>query len=231
MTISSTVPLLRAAPLLKHMPIRTRTERRVQRLLHEQLAPTVPMPRPTLWSASWETLHSLCSLIRRSRRPVTMAEFGSGASTVWFALAARAAGGGHIHSVDHEQKFRRATQDLLRQHGVADYATVHHAPLRPCALNDRQPWYDSDVVAGHPSGINLVFVDGPVASIGRRVRYPALPSIADKLADTCTVVLDDTHRSKEQRIWRDWIAELSADFSVSVQPPLSRSTAMILRRR
>lgn len=231
MTISSTVPLFRAAPLLKHMPIRTRTERRVQRLLHEQLAPSAPMPRPTLWSASWETLHSLCTTIRRSRRPVQMAEFGSGASTVWFALAARAAGGGHIHSVDHEEKFGAATRDLLARHGLTEFATVHHAPLRPCALNGRQPWYDSEAFANHPQGINLVFVDGPVASIGRRVRYPALPTIADKLADTCTVVLDDTHRAKEQRIWRDWIDELSTDFEISLDPALSRSSSMVLRRR
>lgn len=82
-----------------------------------------------------------------------------------------------------------------------------------------------------PAGINLVFVDGPVASLGTDIRYPALPTIADKLAEHCTVVLDDTHRAKEQAIWERWISELSDDFLITVEPALSRSTAMLLQRR
>ncbi|MFX4272117.1 class I SAM-dependent methyltransferase [Propionibacteriaceae bacterium Y1685] len=218
-------------PLLKHLPIRTPTERRVERLLHDLVRPTRPMPRPTLWSASWETLHSLCTRIRTAPDPITMCEFGSGTSTAWFALAARAAGGGHVHSVDHELRYADRTRELLTAQGVAEWATVHHGPLAPSARNQDQPWYDERVFELVPAGINLVFVDGPVASLGSDIRYPALPTIADKLADHCTVVLDDTHRAKEQAIWERWISELSDEFLITVEPALSRSTAMLLQRR
>ncbi|MDN5725191.1 MAG: class I SAM-dependent methyltransferase [Propionibacteriales bacterium] len=225
MTISSVLPLL------KHLPIRTPSERRIARRLQAWAAPPHPMPRPTPWAASWETLHSLCSRIRASTNPITMAEFGSGVSTAWFALAVRAAGAGHIHSIEHQARFAERTRTLLARQGVSEHATVHLGHLGASDLNDGQPWYDPRCFDAYPTAINLVFVDGPVAHLGSNIRYPALPTIASRLADRCTVVLDDTHRAEEQGIWQRWGDELSDEFVITIEPPLSRSSAMLLQRR
>lgn len=51
---------------------------------------------------------------------------------------------------------------------------------------------------------DLLIVDGPPESTGEFARFPALPVLEKRLAESCTVLLDDVHRPNEAQILQDW---------------------------
>ena len=91
------------------------------------------------------------------------------------------------------------------------------APMKTCSMSlGNLEWYDEDAVTAAVStlSIDCVLVDGPVAyRKGTALsRYPALPAIRNKLADSYVVFLDDIRRAGEQEILRRWSAELAIEF-------------------
>ena len=77
------------------------------------------------------------------------------------------------------------------------------------------PWYDeAPLRTSLPDKVELLLVDGPIAhgQAMRAVRHPALPFMADRLADGATVALDDVDRRGERDILKAWQRAYSLDF-------------------
>lgn len=162
------------------------------------------IPPLGLWTASADLLVELVDRFVETR-PATVVEGGSGISTVILALAAREHGiATRIVALEHDPDWAESTRRLLARHGVAEYAEVRVAPLGPTSLADHHtPWYDESALADL-SEVGLVLVDGPPEGTGPRARYPMVPLLRDRLARTCTILVDDTARPGDADVVDRW---------------------------
>ena len=186
------------------------------------------LPATRGWAASPDLLLVLVDLVI-SERPSLIVECGSGASTLWLALAMRRFKiDGRIIALDHDPAFGARTRDFLVRHDVHDLAEVRDAPLEDVSLDgETYSWYTSRAWAGL-TGIDLLFVDGPPATTGHRARYPALPLLRGSMSPAATAVLDDLVVPDMQDVLRLWL-EAYPEFSSEILPLEKR--AAVLRRR
>ncbi len=185
------------------------------------------VPATRGWAASPDLLVVLVDLVI-SERPSLVVECGSGASTLWLALAMRRFKiDGRIIALDHDPVFGGKTREFLARHDVRDLAEVRDAPLESFSLDGetyswyaRRAWEDL-------TGIDLLFVDGPPAATGHQARYPALPLLSGSLSRAATVVLDDLVVPDMQKVLRLWL-DAYPDFGSEVLP--LEKQAAVLRR-
>lgn len=186
------------------------TYQQVEANLHLRDLVTVTGPTPQLrgWAASPDVIVLLIRELRRTR-PGLIVECGSGASTVWMAMACQSAQiESRIVALEHDPIYAAETARLLSDCGVDDIAEVRLAPLENVAIDEFDgPWYSQAALEGL-DGIGLLFVDGPPGTTGPLARYPALPLMRSRLADGATIVLDDHTREEEQETASRWVAEL-----------------------
>ena len=185
------------------------------------------LPAPRGWGASPDLLLVLVDLII-TERPSLVVECGSGASTLWLALAMRRFKiDGRIIALDHDPVFGGKTREFLARHDVRDLAEVRDAPLESFSLNgETYSWYASRAWEDLP-GIDLLFVDGPPATTGPRARYPALPLLSGSLSPAATAVLDDLVVPDMQEVLRLWL-DAYPEFSCEILP--LEKQAAVLRR-
>jgi predicted O-methyltransferase YrrM len=189
--------------------------------------PRGPVPQMVGFVAAPDVL---LVLVQRflSLRPSLAIECGSGTSTLFVALAAQQYGiDCRLVSLDHELDYVEGTRALLADHGVSHLVDVRHAPLTPTWLADHSgPWYDPAAYADLHD-IGLAFVDGPPGDVGPQARYPMVPLLADRLADRCTILLDDMRRAEEGAVGKRWMAQLKG-FRYSYLP-LTRGLGVFAR--
>ena len=186
------------------------------------------LPSTRGWAASPDLLVVLVDLVI-TERPSLIVECGSGASTLWLALAMRRFEiDGRIIALEHDPVFGGKTRDLLARHDVRDLAEVRNAPLESFSLDgeiyswySRRAWEDL-------TGIDLLFVDGPPATTGRQARYPALPLLSGSLSPVATAVLDDLVVPDMQEVLRLWL-DAYPDFRSEILP--LEKQAAVLRRK
>lgn len=143
----------------------------------------------------------------------SIVEFGPGLSTIYLARMLRSLGdGGHITSFDHDAGWLTVLQRQLALESLTEFVTLVHAPLKPGRWEfGAGEWYDEQVVASRvPASIDLLIVDGPPAYERARqhARFPALDAVRARLAQACTIALDDGQRSGERAIAERWILSL-----------------------
>lgn len=162
------------------------------------------IPALGLWTASADLLVELVDRIV-TERPAVAVEGGSGVSTVVMALAVREHGlPTKVVALEHNAEWAAHTRRMLERHGVAEHAEVRVAPLAPTSLEGHEtPWYDESAIADL-TDIGLVLVDGPPEGTGPRARYPMVPLLRDKLAERCTVLVDDTARPGDADVVESW---------------------------
>jgi len=185
------------------------------------------LPPTRGWAASPDLLLVLVDLVI-SERPPLVVECGSGASTLWLALAMRRFGiRGQVVALDHDPVYGGKTRDLLARHDVRDLAEVRDAPLESFGVGGetyswyaRRAWEDL-------TGIDLLFVDGPPAATGHQARYPALPLLSGSLSPAATVVLDDLVVPDMQKVLRLWL-DAYPDFGSEILP-LEKQAAVLHR--
>ena len=185
------------------------------------------LPATRDWAASPDLLLVLVDLVI-TERPSLVVECGSGASTLWLALAMRRFGiDGRIVALDHDPVFGARTRGFLARHDVTDLAEVRDAPLESFSLDSetylwyaRRAWEDL-------TGIDLLFVDGPPAATGHQARYPALPLLIGSLSPVATAVLDDLVVPDMQKVLRLWL-DAHPDFEAEILP--LEKQAAVLRR-
>jgi predicted O-methyltransferase YrrM len=185
------------------------------------------LPATRGWAASPDLLVVLVDLVI-SERPSLVVECGSGASTLWLALAMRRFQiDGRIIALDHDPVFGRKTRDFLARHDVRDLAEVRDAPLESFSLGgETYPWYARRAWEDL-TGIDLLFVDGPPAATGYQARYPALPLLSGSLSPVATAVLDDLVLPDMQKVLRLWL-DAYPEFGSEILPLEKR--AAVLRR-
>jgi predicted O-methyltransferase YrrM len=185
------------------------------------------LPATRGWAASPDLLLALIDLVI-AERPSLIVECGSGASTLWLALALRRFGiDGRIIALDHDPAFGHKTRDFLARHDVLDLAEVRDAPLESFNLDgETYSWYAA-AAWKELAGIDLLFVDGPPAATGHQARYPALPLLSGTLSPVATIVLDDLIVPDMQEVLRLWLAAYP-DFSSEILP--LEKQAAVLRR-
>ena len=183
------------------------------------------LPATRGWAASPDLLLVLVDELI-ARRPSLVVECGSGASTLWLALALRRFGiDGRVVALDHDPVFAAITRNFLARHGVSDVAEVRDAPLEELSLAGgtylwyaRRAWKDL-------TGIDLLFVDGPPAATGAKARYPALPLLREALNPAATVVVDDLVVPDMQETLRLWL-DAYPEFSSAILP-LEKQAALL----
>jgi predicted O-methyltransferase YrrM len=191
--------------------------------LQQQLGLRHPLPPTRGWAASPDLLVDLVRLIDETR-PERVLELGSGVSTVVMAARLRSTGRGTLTALEHDPAYAARTRVELELQGLGDVATVLEAPLARVRVGDAEwTWYD--LPDDLPTGVGLLFVDGPPGTTGPLARYPALPVLADRLAPGATLVLDDADRTDEQEIARRWQSEHPG---LTARHPGSGSGAAIL---
>ena len=183
------------------------------------------LPATRGWAASPDLLLVLVDQLI-ARRPSLVVECGSGASTLWLALALRRFGiDGRIVALDHDPVFAAKTRDFLARHGVSHLAEVRDAPLEDLSLDGNSyPWYARRAWKDL-AGIDLLFVDGPPAATGAMARYPALPLLREALHPAATVVLDDLVVPDMQETLRLWL-DAYPEFGSAILP-LEKQAALL----
>jgi predicted O-methyltransferase YrrM len=174
--------------------------------LDRLLAPRAPLPAMTGWAGSPELMMHIVREVLR-RRPKVILEAGSGVSTLIHAYVLDKLGEGAIVSLEHDADFARESTRDLRLHGLERWALVHHAPLVKHRIQGQEwLWYD---MAALPDDlvIDMLVIDGPPWSTQSLARYPALPLLADRLADGAVIILDDADRAGERAVVARWLRE------------------------
>lgn len=177
------------------------------RVLHDALPSNGEHVPLTSYSALPATALMLTEYVRELPSGSTIVELGSGATTLWLALAARRRGDDvSIVSLDTSADWAAVTRRALERNGVDALVDLRVADLVTVStIEGEQPWYD-------PSGwsdlhdIDLLFVDGPPGATAPLARFPAVELIGPRLAAGAIVVLDDTDRADEQQIVQRWLA-------------------------
>lgn len=146
------------------------------------------------------TLRQIGELARRVRPAVAVA-LGGGPQAV--VLAAMAGAGGDVWVLEHDERMRAVTAELLAE---ADLRA--HLPSVELTGYDRQnQWYDKALVAALPGPIDILVIDGPGHFAGREPRWPAGPELFPCMAYDGIVVLDDAGRAKQGRALKRWASD------------------------
>ncbi len=194
------------------------------------LAPTsTRLPGLGHWAVTPGTLVTLLDEVYARPADVTVLECGSGASTLYIALALAERGlGGQVIALESDPAFAEETRAQLRRHGADRCATVIDAPLVEQEIGGEQRlWYDLAALP-EPAGIDLLFVDGPIGGTSPLARYPALPVLGARLNPAALVVLDDTDRADEKEILRRWTDATAGHPSLVVERHNVRTTFLRL---
>jgi predicted O-methyltransferase YrrM len=163
-----------------------------------------PVPAPGGWAATPETLLTLVDRILCAERVGTVVELGSGASTVWIAMALKQRGEGSLISVEHDPAFAWSASEEIERRGLGDVVQIRLAPLVEQEIDGVTcPWYDRGKI-GEIADVTLLFVDGPPGSLASQSRAPAYPAFQPVLADGAWVILDDIDRPDEREIVEMW---------------------------
>lgn len=175
--------------------------------LHAMIPVRAALPPSRGWAASPDLLLAYVGEIF-ARRPRLILECGSGLSTLWAALALRAAGiDGRVVALEHDADYCDTTRSHLAAHGVGELAEVRHAPIEQVLVGPHlRPWYSAAALDGLDE-IGLLFVDGPIGSLDAEARYPAVPLLRKRLAPGAAIILDDADREEERNVVAHWRAD------------------------
>lgn len=163
-----------------------------------------PIPKMRGWAASPDVICILLKQIMSRARP-NVFEFGCGTSTILLGLALKKSGG-HLTAVEHNTTYAHQVRKALNEHELNDICTIIDAPLTEMTIGATSFFfYDCiETLSTLNRNYDLVFIDGPPGITQADARYPALPVMAQHLANGATVVLDDAARHDEQEIIHAW---------------------------
>lgn len=167
-----------------------------------------PLPGMRGWAISPDLAKIIIDLIQE-KKPALILEAGSGVSTLIAAYCLKAMGEGKLISLEEKEKYAEASKQNVIKHGLQEFATVIHAPLKEIAIGEKKwLWYDPDKLEGIGK-IDFLIIDGPI-QFGRpekMLRYPALPLLRDCLSKEAVIVMDDCNREDEKKVAELWAKE------------------------
>ncbi|MBK5230613.1 MAG: class I SAM-dependent methyltransferase [Thermoleophilia bacterium] len=142
----------------------------------------------------------------RERRPRTVVEFGSGASTILLAeLMSDQGSDSHVISVQQDEAQAARTREALAGAGLDQNASVVHVPVgavgevapRGYVLSEQS----ASALRAHPP--ELVYVDGPTRESGAS-RLGVVDLIAPFVKDDAILLLNGAFRDAELAVAAAW---------------------------
>lgn len=172
--------------------------RRARRALLERLRlPADALPNLGSWKADAGFLSLIVDEIE-TRRPVTVVEFGAGATSLVAARALKMNGDGRLVSFDQYADYIEATRRWLNEHDLS--ADLRHAPLTATVSGWPGRWYDHGPL---PDRIDLLIVDGPNWAVHPFARGAA-ERLFSRIPPGGAIMLDDGARPGERVIAQRW---------------------------
>lgn len=143
----------------------------------------------------------ILSEICREKKPSKLVDLGTGAGyslkTMIDAVPAA-----QIWTVESNAVYVVDVEMTLRLLVDLSRVTFIHSPIvAPPEGSKARGWYKKEPLDAIPSGIDILFVDGPEGTHGR---HPALPIFLSRMARPSIVFLDDCNRAEERGILEDW---------------------------
>lgn len=173
--------------------------------LKERLQLNKGLPYANNWSAAPDFLKLIvehCLL----NKPETIVECSSGLTTLMLARSCQINGTGHVYSMENGEEYVANIHRELRRYNLDNAATVLHSPLVKMQIkSEKFQWYELQSLPDLK--INMLVIDGPPGYLQKNSRYPAIPALLDRLADGCTIFLDDAARPDEKKIVARWLDE------------------------
>lgn len=128
-------------------------------------------------------------------------ELGPGVSTLMTGLALPNLS---KYGLEHDRVYLERLERMVASYGVENVVLIE-APLVGYA--DSVDWYSNEAIAQLPERVDALVVDGPPNWDGGNRRARARTLIEEKVIKGGIILVDDTHRSSEQRMVRKWIVE------------------------
>lgn len=175
--------------------------------LYQTLPLDLALPPLRDWAGSPDYLSILAQEIIK-KRPETIVECGSGASSLIIGACLKKLGKGHCYSLDHNLEYAQKTREALTQQGLSEFVTIIDAPLMPISINSENwNWYTLTQLT--VDKIDLLNIDGPPMDTGPLARYPAIPLLLNRLAENAVIILDDAGRPDERAAVSRWQNEFN----------------------
>lgn len=144
-------------------------------------------------------------------RPKVIIEVGAGNSTVITLKTLKSLGIPHkVYSIDADEWFLNETKNLLIAEGLYDPKHVEfiYAPLKKVKIEGKERlWHDLKGYKWDFDQIDLLTIDGPMGSLSKESRYPAVPFFKKYLKPGSSIILDDFDRKDERSIAKKWLDE------------------------
>ena len=195
------------------------------RYLHNMIQTPLPLPNTRGYAASPDFL---CVVFEQIilHQPLQIVELGSGTSSQYIGSLIRdKALVTKVFSIDHSDTYHQQTVDQLAKHGLSPYVSVHHCPIAETAINGKKwQWYDISQVA--VPKIDLLIVDGPLRSLQKEARYPAVPMLFEHLNDGAIILVDDYFRKDDTAMVKAWLKEYP-QLSLQAEMYTEKGTALL----
>ncbi|RLD69121.1 MAG: hypothetical protein DRI87_09900 [Bacteroidetes bacterium] len=162
-------------------------------------------------------LHILNEIVIHEKKNII--EFGSGISTIYIARLLKEMNWDcRFYSVDTNKEWIAKMKQILEKESLQDKVVFIEAGITdvpdPLKFKDQTKWYDTNLLnkALKSTGdYDLVIVDGPNGWTCPYARNSAVPFLKEKMTDNVTVFLDDTRRSNEMEIIKNWQSLLNLE--------------------
>ncbi|EKE19224.1 MAG: hypothetical protein ACD_9C00076G0002 [uncultured bacterium] len=148
-----------------------------------------------------------------TNRPVNIVELGSGTSSLIILKTLERLGYDYtLMSFDSDRSFLEKTKNLLVAENVYDEKKVKlvFSDITEFEINGAMyKWYNPRDFKFDFDKIDLLFVDGPLGSLCKNSRYPAINVMKKYLKKDSVIILHDAKRPEEIEIVNMWKKENS----------------------
>jgi len=149
-----------------------------------------------------------------THRPKNIVELGGGNSSLIILKTLDKLGIKEYNfiSIDSDKNFIENTKNLLMAEGVynEDNVSLLYAPIKDLKINGSfYKWYDKDELNFKFDKIDLLFIDGPIGSLCKNARYPAINVMRKFLKKGSVVIMHDANRPDEIEMVEMWKKEHS----------------------
>lgn len=164
----------------------------------------------TTWSASPQSIINILNIISLGERK-SVIEFGSGATTLYIAQLIKTMSSDiKFISVESDITWFNKMKNFIKIYKIENYVQLILAPItdvdNALSYKGQTIWYDVTKLENHLTfkSIDLVIVDGPFGGSTPFARYSAFPVLKEYVAENAIWLLDDTNRSHEKEIIKEW---------------------------
>jgi predicted O-methyltransferase YrrM len=150
-------------------------------------------------------------------KPLNIIELGSGLSTLLILKAAEKIGyTPNFISFDSDEYFLSETKNRLDSESILESSVkLIFSPIVDIDLFDkRYKWYSIHGNNINLDKLDLIVIDGPVGTLCKNSRYPALHFFKKYIKKGTIVILDDANRLDEKEIVELWRKEFLGIVSV-----------------